>query len=571
MIPKRIIIISEGVSEFNNEKISMSIQPSGLISTTPYRNVSKPSNHVVSISDQRGRILESVKNRFRDVGLRVEPEKFCSRFKAPYRRIVKISDGSVQIAISSFNDNLILQDSSPCHVHQKYIENQDTEEMTDKECQTVMQVVERIKKYGGDIDRFNKGNNSTTTCYSSSISKLDFQQDRAAASAKKRFREDDDKIEEERPHARFKPLYHQRTEKCHGAMFCPTDERFLKATATKMINIEINSELSKTTMAEEVVRICQRDIERFNEVNISTAIHRLGKFTQTNRELSDSTYIWMDALAEKAADKLQDFKPQHLANIAWSFATLGIYNETLFLRISHQIKQKLKDFTPQNLSNTVWAFAALGIHSEELFNVIADEVELKLQRCNSQCLSNIAWSFAVHGIFPSSLAKALILSMDPRLALGFECLRQMKQVLLHFRFEKRDLAMEWPKGLLAQIEAVSFPSAPSSATHLECSRVLSSIGIAHVNEGLVNAVSVDILIEEPKIVIEVDGPTHFKRKSKDPLGRTLFKRRLLKAMGWQVISIPYWGWYQQKTEAEQQKYLCEMLSIPEVSPLPGSD
>ena len=40
--------------------------------------------------------------------------------------------------------------------------------------------------------------------------------------------------------------------------------------------------------------------------------------------------------------------------------------------------------------------------------------------------------------------------------------------------------------------------------------------------------------------IEVDGPRHFLGRA--PTGRTLLKRRQLRAANWALVAVPYWDW-----------------------------
>jgi hypothetical protein len=42
--------------------------------------------------------------------------------------------------------------------------------------------------------------------------------------------------------------------------------------------------------------------------------------------------------------------------------------------------------------------------------------------------------------------------------------------------------------------------------------------------------------------VEVDGPFHFSVNTNSPLGQTMIRRRLLRAVGWTVISVPYHTW-----------------------------
>jgi hypothetical protein len=59
----------------------------------------------------------------------------------------------------------------------------------------------------------------------------------------------------------------------------------------------------------------------------------------------------------------------------------------------------------------------------------------------------------------------------------------------------------------------------------------------------------DGLSAGPLLAVEVDGPSHFLRAGGGgararavPTGATRLKRRLLGALGYRVVSIPYWEW-----------------------------
>ena len=57
------------------------------------------------------------------------------------------------------------------------------------------------------------------------------------------------------------------------------------------------------------------------------------------------------------------------------------------------------------------------------------------------------------------------------------------------------------------------------------------------------------------LVIEVEGPLHNAINSRVPLGATVFKHRLLKAMGKNLVTIPYWEWNRESNSQEKTDYL----------------
>ena len=74
--------------------------------------------------------------------------------------------------------------------------------------------------------------------------------------------------------------------------------------------------------------------------------------------------------------------------------------------------------------------------------------------------------------------------------------------------------------------------------------------------------SVDLLIPQQRIVVEVDGPSHFvsTRTGPSPSGSTMLKHRHLKACGYHVVSVPYFEW-DQLTSNQRTKYLRKVLLL----------
>ena len=60
-----------------------------------------------------------------------------------------------------------------------------------------------------------------------------------------------------------------------------------------------------------------------------------------------------------------------------------------------------------------------------------------------------------------------------------------------------------------------------------------------------------------EVAVEVDGPSHFIGRT--PTGATALKRRQLRAAGWELVSVPYWDWYQLRSKADKQAYLQAAL------------
>ena len=95
------------------------------------------------------------------------------------------------------------------------------------------------------------------------------------------------------------------------------------------------------------------------------------------------------------------------------------------------------------------------------------------------------------------------------------------------------------------------------------SRALSRLNVYHMHEiHTAEGYSVDIILPERRIALEVDGPHHFTQHGK-PTGATVLKRRQLRATGWSMVAIPYYEWYRMNGNGQQEcEYLFNMIMNP---------
>ena len=60
------------------------------------------------------------------------------------------------------------------------------------------------------------------------------------------------------------------------------------------------------------------------------------------------------------------------------------------------------------------------------------------------------------------------------------------------------------------------------------------------------------------VAIEVDGPRHFLGRV--PTGRTLLKRRQLRAADWRLVAVPYWDWNRTQEQPQlRREYMAGRL------------
>ena len=116
----------------------------------------------------------------------------------------------------------------------------------------------------------------------------------------------------------------------------------------------------------------------------------------------------------------------------------------------------------------------------------------------------------------------------------------------------------------------SSSGANASKLQRSVARALRRLG-EQVSEEVVlddSGFSVDIQLTGQRVVVEVDGPMHYLRpRSGRPIvdGSTRFKHRLLTALGWKVLHVPYFEWRALGSPEQQKEYLTTLIG-PEHQP-----
>jgi hypothetical protein len=73
-----------------------------------------------------------------------------------------------------------------------------------------------------------------------------------------------------------------------------------------------------------------------------------------------------------------NFDSQNLANSVWAFATLKIYHEDLFVKVSQQcVIRRFAQFCAQEIANLLWSFATLGISDQNCLLLLLQNVYIK--------------------------------------------------------------------------------------------------------------------------------------------------------------------------------------------------
>ncbi|PSC74935.1 RAP domain [Micractinium conductrix] len=286
----------------------------------------------------------------------------------------------------------------------------------------------------------------------------------------------------------------------------------------------------------------------------------------------------MSTMAAEATRRIEEFSQQNLSNLAWAYSKLTHLEEGLLTAVADRVEAMGGELNVQHCTNLIWAYASLGWSTPTLLPTLVKEVKQRMGSCqfNVQQLCNLLWSLAIarccdRQIWDATLEQLHGLGL-PFNQLPDEALMQIFQAWLLLLAEQPEADWPLPEPLLALGQRTWIAATKRitvSEYHAEVSRMLSAMGEAHTIEHLTDdqLFSVDIALPDERVVLEVDGPTHFTANTFQPLADMRGRNALLSARGWRVSSVPFYRWFGE-TEEGRQAMLRRVLAEARAAPLP---
>jgi hypothetical protein len=195
----------------------------------------------------------------------------------------------------------------------------------------------------------------------------------------------------------------------------------------------------------------------------------------------------------------------------------------------------------QDVVNAVWALATLGWQANaEMASCFQAQVEALF--CNSSLVQ-----------LPT---KELAQLLQAHLASQFLGLG-----LLTLPFPTLQVALKAYRELAREVTV--------STGQREVGESLRRLGVSHELEYVTadGLFSIDLAIVDRRIALEFDGPSHFTTNTLEPLGHTRLRDRLLRAMGWHVVSIPFFEWdtlhHPEQMDAYVKRRLLQAAQTPQ--------
>lgn len=286
--------------------------------------------------------------------------------------------------------------------------------------------------------------------------------------------------------------------------------------------------------------------------------------------------------------RIDRFAPQALSLCMWSLASLGAAPcAELFGKLAREAsRRKFDSFVPQNYSNMVWALCAvnvrgdangafllevcdamngrvmrdcrevelaslaislssLAVQHDQLIDQLAHECARRITKFTCEELINLMWAFACwDALKRDAVLEFFQLEAFPPLLLAPTNVLASQLFQIQLACTQAGLGTprlvgcmrweEWGPELVANERPVP------SRTQLALAKLLAERETVELEAVVAGGLSVDMLLPERHLAVEVDGPSHFFQDAaaaETATGKTRFKRRLLERAGYKVLSL----------------------------------
>ncbi|KAJ1453337.1 hypothetical protein M885DRAFT_498640 [Pelagophyceae sp. CCMP2097] len=207
-------------------------------------------------------------------------------------------------------------------------------------------------------------------------------------------------------------------------------------------SLALNKRLVAMTGSEEILKLVKLQSAKFSDVNLATALYRLGKLQKKSadgkavnmydarlekltaivaKRIYDGDGVWAprelanvswgishlekipskkyvyEGVAGLAADKANDFNSHDITNTVLAFSKAKMFAPRMFSELSKAALVKITTFRSQELANVVLAYSKINFPAPALFDAVAVAVPQKLEFFATFELANLAWAFARSG------------------------------------------------------------------------------------------------------------------------------------------------------------------------------
>ncbi|CAE8595742.1 unnamed protein product, partial [Polarella glacialis] len=249
-------------------------------------------------------------------------------------------------------------------------------------------------------------------------------------------------------------------------------------------------------------------------------------------------------LATVIIARMDEMNVSQLATAFATFAQMRIRHPKWFDTVLFELFRRQHELGEKDATNV--AYAMLLLAAVERHEGLAEAAD-----AGKTSLEGVLYPFDKHqGVLYSMLG----VTNENRRNLSYPAVYQLQLVELYLRLMVPTVYEEMRpelKSMFAKARKVSVVvddyMQNSSKMHRRISQWFARVGLHHRSEVFLGPFMLDMVIGE-KVVVEIDGPTHFYRDTNSRTSSSLLKDSILNAMGFRVKHLAYQEWRQPSPE-----------------------
>ncbi|CAJ1333269.1 unnamed protein product [Effrenium voratum] len=263
-------------------------------------------------------------------------------------------------------------------------------------------------------------------------------------------------------------------------------------------------------------------------------------------------------------EKLEEFGAWDLSLLLIAFARASMRDKESVVAVGTALRQRSSDLTASTAAGSLYSLALLDFTDETGTFLAAKVLPRCLGHASQQELVNIAFALVVLDLpgaelFSFTLERLArqVSSLKPvevhALRIVAHCVKFPDALQPAMRSsleapEARQRSTEALKQVLraTQNQVIECPPM-SSRLQWALERYLDELRLPYVPEQAVGPYIPDFILPM-NVAVEVDGFKHFYAYSQRLTAKSQLKRRILRAMGWGIVSLPHFVWLPMKHE-----------------------
>eukprot|EP00435_Cladocopium_sp_Y103_P062077 s599_g23.t1 len=278
--------------------------------------------------------------------------------------------------------------------------------------------------------------------------------------------------------------------------------------------------------------------EKLQEVGAFDLSLLLIAFARSSMRDEDS----VSAIGRALRQKSSELSASAAAGSLYALALLDVTDETGAFLVAKVLPRCLGQSSNQELVNIAFALVVLDLPGGELLSFALERLAPQAESLDAVGVH--ALRIVAHAVkYPEALRPRMRQSFEEDVEVKRRCVKGLQQVLL----KTQHMAIQCPT--------------MSSKLQKALERYFKELQVAHLPEQAVGPYVPDFVLPL-KIAVEVDGYTHFYAFSQRLTAKSALKRRVLRALGWGVVSLPHFHWLEL---GHQEKLVFLIEQIEEVS------